>query len=119
MTADEIMELTLAQTNIPYVEGKYYGTEEKYIVYNESDQIPYLYADNAPEKQKTFYQVHYFCPLQPAAGDDSRKVTKKIRKALVQHDFCVTGTIRRTEEKKRHIIIECNLITENEESEEI
>lgn len=118
MTADGTIQIALAHLAIPYREEIYYGTEKKYITYNESDQIPYLYADNASVEQKTFYQVHYFCPLQPESEEDSREITRKIRKILCRYGFCITGTARRREDGLRHVIIECNLITKNEEREE-
>lgn len=117
MTADEIIKTALEQTGIPYEEEIYYGKKDKYIVYNEADQIPYLYTDNTPMKQKTFYQVHYFCPLQPKINDDSRTVTKKIRSILQKFDFCITRT-RRTSDQLRHVIIECNIVTKSEERED-
>lgn len=117
MTADEMIKKALDQIGIPYEEEIYHGKKDKYIVFNEADQIPYLYVDNAPMKEKTFYQVHYFCPLQPKASDDSRTVTRKIRSILQKFDFCITQT-RRTSDQMRHVIIECNVITKSEEREE-
>ena len=118
MTPDEIIRIALEETGIPHDEGVYNGKKDKYITYVEADQIPYMYVDNAPTEEKTFYQVHYFCPMHPREEDDSRSVTRKIRKVLQKHDFCITRT-RRTFDEMRHVIIECNLITQSEEREDI
>lgn len=117
MTPYEIMEMALKKTGLPFEEEIYHGKEEKYVVYNQTDQIPYFFVDNAPVEERTYYQVHYFCPLQPKSSDDSRPITRKIRKILLKCGFCITNTTR-TQDQKRHVIIECNIITESEERED-
>ena len=48
MKPHEILETALKETGLPVAEEKYYGSNNRYIVYNEADQIPSFYVDNAP-----------------------------------------------------------------------
>lgn len=116
MNAVEILENGLDEVRIPYAEEKYYGKDAKYILYVEEDSRDRDFVDNVPTNTETFFQVHYFCPMQPKEMDDSRKVTVLIKKTLRKRGFCFTGVVRRIEENgKRHVIISCKVKRKMEE----
>lgn len=116
MNAVELLEESLKSTNIPYAEEKYHGESNKYLTYLEEDSKDADFADNRPQRTETFFQVHYFCPARPQSADDSRNKTLAVKKELRKRGFCFTGVTRLKEENdKRHVIINCNIKTENTE----
>ena len=111
------LEKALNETGIPWAEEKYCGTEKKYVVYVEELQCGFHYADNLPVDDITYFQIHYFCPLFPKDKDDSRQTVKKIKQILYRHGFSFSGATQRQreEEKWRHTVFHCNILTNNEE----
>ena len=114
MSPGEIMKRALETLGIPSAEERYHGKKDKYIVWNESDSKGFRFVDNAPVEDRTFYQVHYFCPL--LEEDDSENVRKKIKKALLKEGFYV-GSVRKARDggNTRHVTIEASIITSNME----
>lgn len=118
MQAFERLENTLKKIGIPYQEERYRGKAESYITYVQESETETIFTDNQPKVTRTYFQVHYFCPFTPSA-DNSREVTKKLKKLLRSADFDITEVARRgAPEEKRHVIVECSILTKNNESEE-
>lgn len=115
MRAYERLEGAMKKTGYPYAETRYYGKSDNYIVWNDVDETPILHADNAPNAERCFFQVHYFCPLQKD-GDDSRKAAQTIKRELRGAGFDITGTARGADEK-RHLVIACQCTQGIEERE--
>ncbi|MBD5549476.1 MAG: hypothetical protein HDQ97_19210 [Lachnospiraceae bacterium] len=112
-----ILEKALEETGLAWAEEKYCGTAKKYVVYIEELQDEFSYADNLPVDDITYFQIHYFCPLFPKDKEDSKEAVRKIKKILRRYGFSFNGGTqrRREEEKWRHAVFHCNILTSNEE----
>lgn len=111
MTEFEKIVNAIKDFGFPYEPDIYTGKAEKYFVYNYADERGDLFADDAPGTVIASVQVHFFMP----AGEDFIKIKNKIRKSLFQHGFTFPEVTVIKEEKKRHIIFECDVEEEMED----
>lgn len=88
----------------------YTGKAEKYFVYNYADERGHLFADDAPGGVVASMQIHFFLP----AGEDFIKIKNQIRKALFCQGFTFPEVTVLKEDKKRHIIFECDIEEEED-----
>lgn len=112
MRSDRKIEQVLQETGIPVKYYEYAGTKETYIVYNEETEQPTNYADNKPQDEITWWQVHIFAPKE----SDFRKRKEEVKHLLQQADFTVTDirSLYEKETKTMHVVIYCH----TEESED-
>ena len=111
MTAFENIVNAIAPFGYPYKPDVYQGDCEKYFVYNYADQRGNLWADDEPETVIASVQVHFFMPEK----ENFIKIQNKIRKALFEQGFTFPQVTVLTENKKRHLVFECEIEEEMEE----
>ncbi len=111
MTAFANIVAAIAPFGYPYQPDIYEGKCEKYFVYNYADQRGALFADDEPESVIASVQVHFYLP----AKENFLKMQSQIRKALLNQGFTFPEVTVLKEEKKRHLIFECEI----EEMEEL
>lgn len=111
MTAFENIVNAIAPFDYPYKPDVYQGDSEKYFVYNYADQRGSLWADDGPETVIASVQVHFFMPEK----ENFIKIQNKIRKALFEQGFTFPQVTVLTENKKRHLVFECEIEEEMEE----
>lgn len=111
MTAFENIVNAIAPFGYPYKPDVYQGDREKYFVYNYADQRGILWADDEPETVIASVQVHFFMPEK----ENFIKIQNKIRKALFEQGFTFPQITVLTENKKRHLVFECEIEEEMEE----
>lgn len=111
MLSDEILKTTLEKTGLPVKPYEYKGTKAEYIIYNEEDERGIGHADDRPQAESIWWQVHLFTPVTY----DYREMKRKIRSMLHDAGFSVgpTSTIYENETETVHVVISCN--TEEEE----
>lgn len=99
---------------MPVKPDLYTGTEKRYIIFNYADDRAVLFADNAPLCVVAYMQIHLFIPLD----EDYLNIKSRIRKALFDAGFTYPEVTEQIENdtKKRHIIFECEIEEESEES---
>lgn len=108
MNSDKILEDALKKTGILYAQERYYGKSKKYICWKESAAGDFGYADNEPLMSRTYYQIHYFCPL---LEDDSGEVRRLIADGLREAGFYIGSTRKAREgDVTRHITTEVHII---------
>ena len=111
MTAFENIVNAIASFGYPYKPDVYQGDCERYFVYNYADQRGNLWADDEPETVIASVQVHFFMPEK----ENFIKIQNKIRKALFEQGFTFPQVTVLTENKKRHLVFECEIEEEMEE----
>ena len=62
MTLNKRIIDTLSPVGYPVDFAKYEGTSDKYIVFNFIDETGDDYADDAPQAETVYIQVHFFAP---------------------------------------------------------
>lgn len=108
MWSDEILKTTLEQTGLPVKPYEYKGTKTEYIVYNEEDERGVGHADDTPQAQSLWWQVHLFSSVEY----DFRAMKRKIRSLLCEAGFSVgpINTIYESDDTETvHVVISCNM----------
>lgn len=95
--------------------GHYTGTAEIYIAFNYEDDRGEMYADDAPEVDKAYMQIHLFCP-------DNYNYTvlkKQIRSRLFCAGFSYPSVSEFYEKdtRKNHLVFQCEIVGEPEMEE--
>lgn len=112
--SDEILEATLKKTGLPVKSYEYKGTKTEYIVYNEEDERGVGHANDRPQAESVWWQVHLFTPVTY----DYRAMKRKIRDMLYDAGFSVgaISTIYESDDTETvHVVISCNMLEEMEE----
>lgn len=112
MRSEKVLTAALETTGLPVRYYEYAGVNPEYIVYNEEANELTNYADNKPQNEITWWQVHIFAPKD----GDFRQHRETVKHALLQAGFTVSEvvTLYETETKTIHVVILCHM----EESEE-
>ena len=83
----------------------YTGTKTLYIVFNYADDRCVLYANNEPQIDVAYMQIHLFAPMNPTI------LRKKIRAALFKGGFTYPQVtpLYEKDTKTYHTIFECSI----------
>lgn len=111
MTEFEKIIAAIKPFGFPYAPDIYEGSEERFFVYNYADERVVFYADDAPAAVKASVQVHLYIP----AEENFIKLKNKVRRALHGQGFTYPEVTVLREDKKRHIVFECDIEEEMEE----
>lgn len=106
MRTVELLEQALTDAGIPVKYYEYVGKAEEYIVYNEEAEEPAYCADDEPQSEVIYWQVHIFAPKK----GNFRKRKETVKEALVKRGF-VIETIKTLFEKETttiHVVILCH-----------
>ena len=110
MTAFENIIKAIEEFGYPHCPDTYTGVSNRYFTYNYADDRGALFADNTPQTTIASVQVHLVIPSE----EDFTGIKDEVRKSLFRQGFTFPQITVLKEEKKRHIIFECDI----EESEE-
>lgn len=110
MTAFENVIQAIEGFGYPHCPDIYTGESARHFTYNYANDRGTLFADNAPQTRIASVQVHLVIP----AEEDFIGIKEEVRKNLFRQGFTYPQITVLKEEKKRHIIFECDI----EESEE-
>lgn len=112
MKSEERLKAALETVGLPVKYYEYTGIKPEYIVYNEEADELTNYADNQPQDEVVWWQVHLFAPKD----GEFRRYRETIKHALLQAGFTISEitTLYETETKTIHVVIPCHM----EESEE-
>ncbi|MFR8547738.1 MAG: hypothetical protein ACLVEV_03815 [Lachnospiraceae bacterium] len=112
MRSEERLKTALEETGLPVKYYEYAGIKPEYIVYNEEADELTNYADNQPQDEVVWWQVHLFAPKD----GEFRHHRETLKRALLQEGFTVSEitTLYEAETKTIHVVIPCH----TEESEE-
>ncbi len=111
MTEFEKIIVAIEPFGFPYAPDIYEGSEESFFVYNYADERAVLYADDSPKVVVASVQVHLYLP----AEDNFISLKNKVRNALHKQGFTYPEVTVLREDKKRHIVFECDIEEELEE----
>lgn len=106
--SDELLQTTLEKTRLPVKPYEYKGTKTEYIVYNEEDERGIGHADDRPQAESIWWQIHLFTPVTY----DYRAMKRKIRNLLYDAGFSVgpINTIYESDDTETvHVVISCNM----------
>lgn len=107
MTVNEKIIQALEALKIPVTSDFFGGKQEEYITFNYADDRAVFSADDGPEEDVAYMQIHYFLP----AGKDYLENKRKIRKALLKAGFTYPDAtvLMEPDNRTRHIIFECEI----------
>lgn len=107
MKTYELLEQALRKARIPVKYYEYEGAAREYIVYNEEVEQPTNYADNKPQNDVVWWQVHIFAPKD----FDFRKRKEDVKRYLLEDGFTITdvATLYEKETKTIHVVINCHM----------
>ena len=95
--------------------GHYTGTLPTYIVFNYADDRGEVFADDEPQNDIAYLQIHLFCP----GKFNYMTLKKQIRSALFEAGFSYPSvtTLYETDTDKNHIVFQCEIdgLSEREE----
>lgn len=111
MTEFEKIIAAIKPFGLPYAPDIYEGGEERFFVYNYADERAVLYADNTPKVVVASVQVHLYLP----AEENFISLKNKVRRALHRQGFTYPEVTVMREDKKRHIVFECDVEEEMED----
>ena len=111
MTAYEKIVEAIKGFNYPYEPERYTGSDERYFTYNYADERPSLFADDRALEVTASVQIHFYLPKH----EKFSKLKREIKEALQAHGFTYPEVTILTEEKKRHLIFECDVEVEMED----
>ena len=106
MRTVELLEQALADIGIPARYYEYVGKAEEYIVYNEEAEEPAYCADDEPQGEVSYWQVHIFTPKK----GNFRQHKETVKEALVKRGFVIETikTLFEIETTTIHVVILCN-----------
>lgn len=110
---NELIIDTLSGLNIDVSQDLYTGKKNKYIVFTYEDENGELYANDQPEKNHVWVQIHLYL----SHNEDYRQLKKEIRSRLFEVGFSyaqITINTVETETKLRHICFRTEYVTESE-----
>lgn len=115
MDANRIVKTTLSPLNIPVEFLTYDGNASTYITFNYEDDRAISYADDTPQIDIAYIQVHLFIP----SNVNYIALKKEIRSKLFKAGFTYprVTSLYESDSKTNHIIFQCS-IEGNSESEE-
>lgn len=105
MSVEEQLKKILESIGIPVKKYDYRGTAEEYIVYNEEAERVEFHADNRPQENVVWWQVHIFTP----ENGNYSALKRRVRAILFDADFTITDvtTLQEEETKTMHVVISC------------
>ena len=93
----------LQQIGLEIAQNVYKGSKKEYIVYNIATETPTDFADNTPQYDEVYVQVHLFLPKD------------KIRHLLFEAEFGYPSVaLNVVEDETRHICLETSIKQEVE-----
>lgn len=97
------------------VPGHYTGTAKTYIAFNYEDDRGELFADDEPEIDKAYMQIHLFTP----GSFNYMTLKKQIRQALRKAGFSypTVQSYYESDTDKNHIIFQCEIEGDSETEE--
>lgn len=101
----------IEQFHYPYAPDLYKGEDCRYFTYNYVTDEGALFGDNKAGGAIVSVQVHFFLP----ADENFIKIKNQIRLELEKQGFTFPEVTVLKEDKKRHIIFECDIEEELEE----
>lgn len=112
MTANAVIVNALKPFGYPCKPNLYDGEEEKYFTFNVADERGADFGDNKPGCIQMSMQIHFYLPR----GENHIAEKKKIREALFAAGFTYPVVTELIETNTRHIVYECDITEEREES---
>lgn len=104
MSINSIIEGALTSITPEIAMDIYKGGSATYIAYNYSTSGA-NFADDAPQHEIYFVQVHFFCPLKT----NSIATRKSIKQKLFAADFTWPEVTDATDDTGQHWVFECEL----------
>lgn len=111
MTINKIIMQLKSITGINVYPDFYQGDDDKWITFNYADIRPALSADDHTLFDNNYMQIHLYIPV----GFDYLKLRTKIRDFLESSDFFNVTIQELTEKQTKHIVFECEYVTERED----
>ena len=101
----------LQQIGLEIAQNVYKGSKKEYIVYNIATETPTDFADNTPQYDEVYVQVHLFLPKDK----NYLAYQQKIRHLLFEAEFGYPSvTLNVVEDETRHICLETSIKQEVE-----
>ena len=93
----------LQQIGLEIAQNVYKGSKKEYIVYNIATETPTDFADNTPQYDEVYVQVHLFLPKDK----NYLAYQQKIRQLLFEAEFGYPSVaLNVVEDETRHICLE-------------
>lgn len=115
MDINLILRTALLPLGYPVEFMTYSGSEEKYIVFNIEDERAEFFADDEPQEDIVYLQVHFYCPETYNHMSDKKSIKIKLHEA--GFSYPTIQTFHENDTKYNHIVFQCH-ITGASESEE-
>lgn len=111
MTIDKELQTTLSALGWPVKNAVFLpdATEsitEQYITFNYTT-IGMAYADDAPQAEKYLVQVHIFAPLKT----NTTSIVRQAKRALAEADYTWPESTNASDDRGRHIVLECEKVS--------
>ena len=115
MNVNGLISNALKSLGHPVYPDKYTGTAETYIIFNYEDDRGEVFADDEPEIDKAYLQIHLFCP----GNFNYMTLKKQIRSKLFRAGFSYPSitSLYEKDTDKNHIIFQCEIEGESETEE--
>ena len=115
MDANSKLRTALLSLGYPVAFMNYIGTAEKYIVFNIEDERAELFADDEPQDDVVYFQVHFFCPETYDHRADKKSIKVKLFKA--GFSYPTIQTFYENETKFNHIVFQTHISGASEREE--